>query len=204
MYCIKFGNISLSHAFIRPWNAVRDSKIYSLTYMTPSMIDGISKDLMIRGRILRHRLWFDSLESSFCAETMRSPQIYKYNSRKGRENDLKLYRDAAVCEIHRLVNPYLILAFELEEDAVNASEKAIYLGQKQYLMFPLKFDPKSDGDVVVKKLDVSEFDSLPGTETFITDSSDPRGFYCGNNRFNKNKPMFIRIKRNRGDAIYTS
>ena len=124
-------------------------------------------------------------------ELFVSPRIMK-KSKKGSGN--KKHRDAAVSTIHQLFNPEIILGFETKEDAINASRNTIYVGQTQYMIYPVPFyiEDNEDSDVIIEKND-EEFSKLSGTETFQTDENN--GVYCGNNRYKNNERMYIKIVR---------
>lgn len=187
MYCVRYKSNDCGVGYIRPWNAVRDGETYSLTYLIPSFINGIEKELGCKGKILRHKLRFNGMTD----ELFVSPQI-KRKSKKG-GGDIN-YRDNGISKIHQLFNPEIILGFESMEDAVNASRNTIYVGQTQYMIFPSSFtSEENDDDNIIVEMSDEEFSKLSGTETFQTDENN--GVYCGNNRHKNNERMFIKIVR---------
>lgn len=185
MYCVRYKSNECGVGYIRPWNAVRDGGAdggtYSLTYLIPSFINGIEKEMGCNGKILRHKLRFNGMTE----ELFVSPQIMKKS---------KKHRDTGISKIHQLCNPEIILGFESEEDAINASKNTIYVGQTQYMIYPVSFsnEDNEDDDVIVELTD-EEFSKLSGTETFQTDENN--GVYCGNNRYKNNERMYIKIVR---------
>lgn len=191
MYCVRFKNSLCSVGYIRPWNSVRDGETYSLTYLIPSMIDGIKKELVCKGNIVRHKLRFNGMTS----ELFKSPMLESYEiDGKGK---VKRYikREAAVSTIHQLCCPEIILGFDNLDDAITASENTIYVGQTQYEVYPVSFYDNDDEDNIIVEMGDDEFSKLRGTETFVTDKEDENGIYCGNNRFRNNERMYIRIVR---------
>lgn len=182
MYCVKFENVIKPYfGFFRPYNAVRDSETYSLTYLTPSILNGMEENMDIPfGSIKRHKL-------TFSKERMDKEQVktsFGYRWENGEQ--IKCSNDGNTSGIHLkhcLINPVIVLGFENKEFAEIASKSTLYLGQTEYLVYP------SNG---VYEVSEKEFDELPGVETF---PSDENGVDCGFNRFKNNEPMFIGIKR---------
>ena len=187
MFCVRYKSNDCGVGYIRPWNAVRDGSTYSPTYLIPSFINGLEIELCCNGKIVRHKLRFNGMTE----ETFVSPQI-KRKSKNG--GGVKIHRKAAISTIHQLMNPEIILGFENKEDAINASKNIIYVGQRQYMIYPVSFfnDENDDDNVIVEMTD-EEFSKLKGTETFQTDENN--GVYCGNNRHKDNERMYIKIVR---------
>ena len=187
MFCVRYKSNDCGVGYIRPWNAVRDGETYSLTYLIPSFINGVEKELGCSRKIVRHKLRFNGMTE----ELFVSPQIKK-KSKKGKGD--KIHRDTGISKIHQLNNPEIILGFEDEEDAINASKNTIYVGQTQYMIYPVSFfNDENDDDNVIVELTDEEFSKLKGTETFQTDENN--GVYCGNNRYKNNEKMYIKIVR---------
>ena len=180
LYCVKYGEDSMRFGFIKPYNAVRDGETYSLTYLTPSMLDGIKHEHFLKGNIVRHKLTFDGMtENDFkksrvfddfdCENPFVKKEKWKTNTHKRRS----------------LKNPTIILAFDNKEDAEQMFTETIYVGQSEYIIYQKDMFILSD----------DEFDSIPGVETFQTDENDLDGFYCGNNRLKNNERMYIKVDR---------
>ena len=187
MFCVRYKSNDCGVGYIRPWNAVRDGETYSLTYLIPSFIDGVADELKCKGKILRHKLRFNGMTS----ELFKSPQIKKKSKKSDGD---KVFRDQAISKIHQLMQPEIILGFETLEDAKNAAQNTIYVGQTQYMIFPVSFfNEENDDDDIIVEISDEEFSKLEGTETFQTTESN--GVYCGNNRFRDNEKMFIKIVR---------
>lgn len=191
MYCVRFKGNPCTVGYLRPWNSVRDGETYSMTYLPTSVIDGIRDELKCSGRILRHKLRFNGMTSEF----FKSPMIEdeKFN-KKTKKLEKYIKRKNGTSTIHQICNVEIILGFEKEEDAVNATQNTIYVGQTQYIIYPTSFyECVEDNDIV--EMNNEEFSALVGTETFETTKDDEEGVYCGNNRFRDNERMYIRIVR---------
>lgn len=186
MYCIKFGPINgIKYGFIKPYNAVRDSKTYSLTYIIPSMIDGIIHEHGLKGKILRHKLTFEGMTTNDFKKCHVFNDLDK-NAENGVFTEvIKSDMSMNTHERHSLINPTLTLAFESKEDAEQMYTETIYIGQSEYFIYPVEFFEATD----------EEFNQIEGVESFATDEDDECGFYCGNNRLKDNQPMYIKIDR---------
>jgi hypothetical protein len=109
----------------------------------------------------------------------------------------KKTRTNTTSKIHQLFRPEIILGFEKLEDAQELAKNCIYVGQTQYIIYPVNFndeDDDIDGTVIVE-LTEDEFSKLTGTETFPSTEDDEEAIYCGNNRQKNNEKMYIRIVR---------
>lgn len=171
LYCVIYENINKPYyGYIKPYNGVRDIETFSCTYLPPSFIDGIKKELECKGNIVRHKLLFSKdnpMQNDFIKAVCY-----------GKDNQSTIHTR------HLLVNPIVIFAFENKDDAINALNMPLHFGQTIYPIYPL-------GNV--KEMTNDEFDELPGVETFLTTEDDDNGVYCGNNRNDGNKRMYIRI-----------
>jgi hypothetical protein len=130
------------------------------------------------------------------SEFFKSPMIEGEKLNK-KTNKLEKYikRKNGTSTIHQICNVEIILGFEKEEDAVNATQNTIYVGQTQYIIYPTSFFENKDEDNDIVEMDDEEFSALTGTETFETTKDDEEGVYCGNNRFRDDERMYIRIVR---------
>ena len=191
MYCVKFNGGPCSVGYIRPWKSVRDSETYSLTYLPTSFINGIEAEHHCVGKILRHKLRFSGMTKElFVSEELMG--LVKRGCGKNKHIEFLRMREHAISTIHQLSNPEIILGFEKLEDAEDAAKNSIYVGQEQYMIYPVEFD--EDSDIIVELTD-EEFSKLSGTETFASTEDDEDAVYCGNNRQKNNEKMFIKIVR---------
>lgn len=192
MYCVKFNGGPCSVGYIRPWNSVRDSETYSLTYLPTSFINGIEAEHHCVGKILRHKLRFSGMTKElFVSEELMG--LVKRGCGKNKHIEFLRMREHAISTIHQLSNPEIILGFDKLEDAEDAAKNSIYVGQEQYMIYPVEFD-KDSSDIIVELTD-EEFSKLSGTETFASTEDDEDAVYCGNNRQKNNEKMFIKIVR---------
>ena len=188
MFCVRFENMVKPYfGFFRPYNAVRDIETYSLTYLTPSILNGMEENMEIpMGSIVRHKLTFS--KERMDRELVKT--AYGTIWKNGKElkcfvidkNGNKQYNGAHIK--HALINPAMVLGFKDKESAEVASKSTLYLGQTEYLIYPA---------TGVFEMTEENFDELPGVETF---ESDEDGIDCGFNRFKENKPMYVKIERN--------
>ena len=182
MYCVKFENaIKPYFGFFRPYNAVRDNETYSLTYLPPSVLNGIENSLDIPlGSIVRHKLTFNKgkMDKELVKTTYGTKWIDKKPYISTIEGGLSGFHIK-----HALINPVMVFGFGSREAAEVAYNSTIYAGQMEYMIYP-------SGKIF--ELTEEEFDALPGVETF---ESDENGVDCGFNRFKNNEPMFVDINR---------
>ena len=193
MYCVRFKSDVCGVGYIRPWNSVRDGETYSLTYIPTSFIDGIELENNLSGKILRHKLRFNGMTKELFVGEERNGLVLKGN----KKYKYVKTRSHGITIIHQLSCPEIILGFEKLEDAEIMAKSCIYVGQTQYIIYPVNFsdeDEDIDGTVVVELTD-EEFSSLSGTETFASTEDDEDAIYCGNNRQKNNEKMYIRIVR---------
>lgn len=180
MFVVNYKNsIGPSFGFIKPYNAVRDSETYSLTYFPTSMVNGISERLFGENEInhiVRHKLSYD---------TERGLQ------EEGVHTVVNSFVDAKeITSIHKknfLTDVCVTLAFNTLEEAKHAQEQAIYVGQFEYALFPKQED-------IVEMTD-EEFSSITGVETFAASEDDENSLFVGFNRFKDNERMYITIDR---------
>ena len=191
MYCVKFNGGPCSVGYIRPWNSVRDGETYSLTYLPTSFINGIELEHHCTGKILRHKLRFNGMTEEFFVAEERNGFIAT-GAGKNKKYKYSKVRSHGTSVIHQLLCPEIILGFEKLEDAEDAAKNSIYVGQEQYMIYPVEFD--EDSDIIVELTD-EEFSKLSGTETFASTEDDEDAVYCGNNRQKNNEKMFIKIVR---------
>lgn len=196
MYCVRFKSDICGVGYIRPWNSVRDGETYSLTYIPTSFINGIELENGLSGKILRHKLRFNGMTKELFVSEERNGYILEGRSKQKKYNYKKV-RSHFPSTIHQLSCPEIILGFEKLEDAELMAKNCIYVGQTQYIIYPVNFseeDEDIDGTVVIELTD-DEFSKLSGTETFASTEDDEDAIYCGNNRQKNNERMYIRIVR---------
>lgn len=192
MYCVKYSNsingeiAAPYHAFIKPYNAVRDSETYSLTYLPTSLINGIEKRIEIPfNSIVRHKLTFNK-------HSMSKEQVKTTNGatwKNGVQIEYVVKGSTSSIHLkHSLINPEVIFGFKTIEDANKAFGTTIYLGQSENIIYP-------NLDFGIVEMTNEEFDKLPGVETFPSDG----GIFCGFNRFNNNKKQYVKIVREEWD-----
>ena len=196
MYCVKFKGNACSVGYIRPWNSVRDGETYSLTYLPTSFINGIECENKLSGKILRHKLRFKGMTKElFVGEETNG--LVLTGRGKVKQYEFKRTREHGISTVHQLSCPEIILGFEKLEDAQELAKNCIYVGQTQYIIYPVNFDDEDDdidGTTIVELTD-DEFSKLSGTETFASTEDDEEAIYCGNNRQKNNERMYIRIVR---------
>lgn len=148
LFCVTFGrdkNYQRPHYdYLKPWNAVRDEETWSLTYIPPSVLNGIEQENVLNGNIIRHKLTF---YKGGMEKEMNKCIVY----------DKEGKRNCTIHTKHLLINPILTLAFDNKEDAERMSKDSIYIGQTQYIVY-------ADGEV--KEMSVDDFNELGGVETF--------------------------------------
>lgn len=196
MYCVRFKGDACSVGYIRPWNSVRDGETYSLTYLPTSFINGIEAENNLSGNILRHKLRFKGMTEELFVAEEREGLVFSGRGKKKEYKYVKT-RSHGISTIHQLVCPEIILGFEKLEDAQELAKNTIYVGQTQYMIYPVNFndeDEDIDGTVIVELTD-EDFSKLSGTETFASTEDDENAIYCGNNRQKNNEKMYVRIVR---------
>lgn len=165
MYVVKYKG---KFGFIKPFNAVRDSKILSQKFLNESTITGMEKILECENNIIRHKLSYDSISwQQECTES----SAY----------DKKHLKNKSILTRGVMVNPKLYLGFENKNDAEKAYNNVVLLCRREDLMIPFELVEMND----------SEFDVIVGTESFKSDKEN--GLFVGFNKFNLNK-MFTTIK----------
>ena len=197
MYCVRFKGNACSVGYIRPWNSVRDGETYSLTYLPTSFINGIEVENHLSGKILRHKLRFNGMTKELFVAEERYGLVLGGRGKKKEYKYVKTRSHGISKYIHQLSCPEIILGFEKLEDAQELAKNSIYVGQTQYIIYPVNFDNNDediDGTVIVELTD-EEFSKLSGTETFASTEDDEDAIYCGNNRQKNDEKMYIRIVR---------
>lgn len=198
MYCVKYSNRVLdafgrdckvnSVGFIKPWNAVRDSETYSLTYLPPSMINGIEQHLGLPiDSVKRHKITFS--KNGMSSEQVKTTNgTYWENGEEFNHNiGTKEERvESGIHKIHQLIDPEIIFGFESKEHAEIAYNDMIYVGRSEYALYP-------NADFGIVEMTDAEFDELEGVETFQTD--DEYAVFCGFNRAKNDEKQYVNIVR---------
>lgn len=155
--------------FIKPWTAVRDSKTFSLQFLTPSIVEGIRQKLEV-GKILRHKLTYGGISVQ---QEQTQPRDWEV-----KKNQKLMVRARSILERGVLLSPCLLLVFENREDAAKAHRQHICLCRNEDVLLPVED---------VKEMTEEQFDGLTGFELRFgeNESSFPVGF----NRFEGGAPM---------------
>ncbi len=133
--------------FIKPWTAVRDSETFSQQFLTPSIIEGIEKklfpDLLDKpgiSKIVGHRLSYDQVSGQ-----QEQIQTRGWNStKKGKQ--ILFERPNGILIRGVLINPTLLIAFELQEDAEFAFKQHICLCRNEDILFPIEIIDANKND----------------------------------------------------------
>lgn len=165
MYVVKYIG---KFGFIKPFNAVRDSKILTQKFLNESTITGIEKTLECENNIIRHKISYDNI--SWQQECTESSGY-----------DKKYLKNKSILTRGVMVNPKLYLGFENKNDAEKAYNNIILLCRREDLMYPIELFESNE----------SNFDNIVGTESFKSDNEN--GFFVGFNKFTKER-MFTSIK----------
>ena len=163
-------------AFIKPWTAVRDGETFSQQFLTPSMIEGIEKNLFPEllfttgiHKILRYKLSYTSMSSQ---QEVTQTRGWEYKNKT-------FIRNRSVLKRNILQSPILYIAFKSEKDAIAASQQHICLCRNEDIMLP-------EAEIIQASED--DFGKLPGFELRFGESKN--SFLVGYNRFEENKPMY--------------
>lgn len=163
-------------AFIKPWTAVRDGETFSQQFLTPSIMEGIEKKLFPEllstpgiQRITRHKLDYCAMSSQ---QEVTQARGWEYKNKVSSRN-------RAVIKRSLLLSPVLTLAFEYEEEAVEASKQHICLCRNEDILLP---------DAKIQCITETDFDKLKGFEMRFGQSE--QSFPVGYNRFMNNQPMY--------------
>lgn len=173
MFVVKYkGNFG----FIKPWTAVRDDNTFSQQFLTPSIIEGMEKELFpellnIPGihKIVHHKLKYDKMDGQ--QEVILSKSFIHKNN--------MYIRGRSIVKRFVLVNPQLWLAFAKLEDAQVASEQHLCLCRNEDILLP---------DSEIAEMTNEEFEALSGFELKFEKTN--QSILVGYNRFNNNKPMY--------------
>lgn len=178
-YVVKYSG---PFGFIKPWTAVRDSKTFSQQFLTASIIEGIEKkifpELLTKNgikKIFRHKLTYSSINVQ---QEVTQTRGWEHKKQQG-----VMIRNRSILERGVMLNPVLLLAFALKEDALQASLQHICLCRNEDILLPA---PKVD------EIPEKVFNSLEGFELKLEETDD--AFITGFNRFNKAEPMYGKLE----------
>jgi hypothetical protein len=178
-YVVKYSG---PFGFIKPWTAVRDSETFSQQFLTPSIVEGIEKKLFPEllsengiKKIKRHRLNYQAIDVQ--QERTWAKGGFKANKEKG-----VWKTNLGILNRGVMLNPYLYLALETEEDAQKAFRQTVCLCRNEDLLFPES----------IKTVTFEEFEQVDGFELIF--SSGKKGFKVGHNRFAEAAEMFGELK----------
>jgi hypothetical protein len=169
--------------YIKPWTAVRDSETFSQQFLTPSIVEGIEKKLfpeLLREsgihKILRHRLSYAGLSKQ---QEQTQPRGIDIKNKKG---VVTVQRSRSILIRGVMLEPSLLLAFKMREDAERALTQHLCLCRNEDVMLP------SDE---ILSMQEEEFDAPEsGFNGFeLRFGETPESFIVGYNRFDSAKPM---------------
>ncbi|ANQ52930.1 hypothetical protein MY04_05985 (plasmid) [Flammeovirga sp. MY04] len=147
MFAVKYKG---DFGFIKPWDAVRNDKIASQQFLTPSMVTGMEIMLFgeANGAIKRHRIKFDILTPQ--QETVQGRGFFVKNKMNQKET--------GIATRYTMLNPELSLLFETKEEAEVAFNSHLFLARNEDIIFPIhieeiteeEFDLQYEGFELVK------------------------------------------------------
>ena len=206
-------------AFFKPWNAVRDSETYSLTYLTPSVINGIEyENGLPMDSIVRSKL-------SFRTDGMGRDVILaralggKFNKISGLQKDYMKNRWGKPVYIQRNILTQALTSKQGDDEMVfqvtEKSDAQIPYVQRTLVnpVIYLGFDSKEIADKMcnnviyggrmeyslysgdIEEMTEDEFNAITGVETFPAED-DITSIFCGFNRYKNNEKMYIKIVNN--------
>ncbi|WP_297628464.1 hypothetical protein [uncultured Rikenella sp.] len=157
--------------FIKPWFAVRDSRTYSLQFLTPSIVEGIRQKLEV-GAILRHKLTYAGFSVQ---QEQTQPRGWEHFPKQKR-----MARPRSILNRGVLLSPVLTLAFASAEEAERAASQHICLCRNEDILFPER---------EVGVMSGAEFDALPGYELRFCRKGERGVSPVGFNRFSESHEM---------------
>ncbi|MDR3062023.1 MAG: hypothetical protein LBU57_07920 [Dysgonamonadaceae bacterium] len=174
-YVVKYSG---PFGFIKPWTAVRDSKTFSMQFLTPSIVEGIEKKLFPEllsengkiSKIVRHKLVYSSVNVQ--QEQTQSRGWEKKTQTK------TMIRPKSILERGILIDPTLYLAFEHRDDTEVACKQHICLCRNEDILFPSEESEMTEED----------FNNLSGFE--LRFGKNEKAFLVGFNRFDNVHPMY--------------
>jgi hypothetical protein len=183
LYLVEFTG---PFGFLRPWTAVRDGKTNSLTFLTPSTLEGIRQKLGVTA-IARYRLSYAGIDWQ---QEMTHARGWTMTGTQKKRLGI---RPRAILLRGVLLLPRLTLAFAEEADAQLACHQHLCLSRNEDVLFP---------DGLTRPCSLAEFEQLPGSELVAADEEDPGAVLVGHNRYQGNAPMFGRITTTQALATF--
>jgi len=174
LYLVEFTG---PFGFLKPWAAVRDGRTNSLTFLTPSTVEGIRLKLGVSA-IARYRLSYSHIDLQ---QEMTHARGW---TAQGAGAKRKGVRPRAVLLRGVLIEPRLILAFASEQDAHLAAHQHLCLSRNEDVLMPTGR---------VQESTVAAFEQLPGAELLPADENEPGAVLVGHNRYQENAPMYGRL-----------
>ena len=200
MYLLKYEGFL---AFFKPFNAVRDDKTSSLTFLPTSVINGVEKNAGIPfGSIKRNNLKF--LTAGYCNQIQSTNGNLLVNGKI-----VPMLKKGMSVSIHNrfcLVYPVIIFGLDDYEIATALKDNgSIYGGQTDFIMPLTRWDngltdingnklifEQTSDDCDIVKINDGDFDLIPGTETFPV-GRDDGGIPCGINRQRNYEKQYVRV-----------
>lgn len=178
-YVVKYSG---PFGFIKPWTAVRDSKTFSQQFLTASIIEGIEKKLFPEllseigiKKILRHKLTYSSITVQ---QEVTQTRGWEYKKQQN-----IMIRNRSIIDRGVMLNPVLLLVFNVHIDALHASTQHICLCRNEDILLP---------DFQVLEMQEEEFNALNGFELYFGSMED--AFLTGFNRFQQAEPMYGKLE----------
>lgn len=184
--------------YIKPWSAVRDIETYSQQFLTPSIVEGIEKNLFPEllskpgiHKIKRHKL---SCRGISVQQEVTQARDWKQSKSKKR---LSLTRKLSILKRGVMLSPELYLAFDSEDDAKIAVSQHVCLCRNEDILLPEKS---------ILKMNEDEFRALQGFELRFEIEMNSDGikyadsFMVGFNRFDNGAPMYGHLEIN-GESV---
>lgn len=174
LYLVEFTG---PFGFLKPWTAVRDGRTGSLTFLTPSTLEGMRRKLGVAA-IKGNRLTFAGTDWQ---QEVTHAQGW---TPSGRSVNRIGTRPRAVITRGVLLFPRLVLAFASLADARLAAHQHLCLSRNEDVLMPT-------GEVV--ECSVRDFELVPGTEFQPAAADTPGAVLVGHNYNEGNAPMYGRV-----------
>lgn len=155
--------------FLKPWMAVRDAEVYSQTFLTPSVTEGMRQKLEVSA-ILRHRL--HHLGVSPQQEQTQSAGWEEKTVERKPARRVRFTRSTGILTRGVLLTPTLHLAFPSVEDAERAAEQHLCLCRNEDVVLPTGLP---------REMKTGAFDQLAGFE--FVPGGGPDAILAGYSRF---------------------
>ena len=185
-YIVKYSG---PFGFIKPWTAVRDSKTFSQQFLTASIIEGIEKKLFPEllteqgiQKIIRNKLSYSSISIQ---QEVTQTRGWEYKKQQ------KIFiRNRSIIERGIMLNPVLLIAFNVLEDAERAVNQNICLCRNEDILLP---DPN------IENMTEENFNNIQGFELRL--GNNKNAFLTGFNRYDDAQPMYGDLEINGNPVI---